>query len=40
MDFGKFNSYHRKYGINLTYDEIDTRHADMCFSNITRTHSV
>ena len=28
------------YGINLVYDQIDTLHGDMCFSNITITHSV
>ena len=28
------------YGIKLIYDEIDKPHADMCFSNITLTHSV
>jgi len=28
------------YGIKLIYDDIDTAHADMCFSNITITHSV
>ena len=28
------------YGFKLTYDQIDTAHADMCFSNITITHSV
>ena len=28
------------YGIKLIYDQIDTAHADMCFSNITITHSV
>ena len=28
------------YGIKLIYDEIYTPHADMCFSNITITHSV
>ena len=28
------------FGIRLVYDEIDTPHADMCFSNITITHSV
>ena len=28
------------YGIKLIYDEIDTAHVDMCFSNITKTHSV
>ena len=27
------------YGIKLIYDEIDTAHADMCFSSITITHS-
>ena len=28
------------YGIRLVYDQIDTPHADMCFSNIIITHSV
>ena len=28
------------FGIRLVYDQIDTPHADMCFSNITITHSV
>ena len=28
------------YGIKLVYDQIDTAHANMCFSNITITHSV
>ena len=28
------------YGIKLFYDQIDTPHADMCFSNIMITHSV
>ena len=28
------------YGIKLVNDQIDTAHADMCFSNITITHSV
>ena len=28
------------YGIKLIYDQIDTTHADMCFSNITITHAV
>ena len=28
------------YGIKLVFDQIDTAHADMCFSNITITHSV
>ena len=28
------------YGIKLIYDQIETAHADMCFSIITITHSV
>ena len=32
--------YVENYGIKLIYDEIDTPHADMCFSNKTITHSV
>ena len=28
------------YGVKLIYDQIDTPHADMCFSNITITHSI
>ena len=28
------------YGVRLIYDQIDTPHADMWFSNITITHSV
>ena len=28
------------YGIKLIYDQIETTHADMCFSNITITHSI
>ena len=28
------------YGIKLIYDQIDTAHGDMCFSNITITHSL
>ena len=27
------------YGIRLIHDQIDTAHADMCFSKITITHS-
>ena len=30
----------QNYGIKLIYDQIDTAHADMCFSNITISHSV
>ena len=30
----------KKYGIILILDQIDTAHSDMCFSNITKTHSV
>ena len=29
-----------KYGIKIIYDSIDTPLADLCFSNITETHSV
>ena len=29
-----------KDGFELNYEQIDTAHADMCFSNITITHSV
>ena len=28
------------YGIKLILDQIDTAHSDMCFSNITITHSI
>ena len=28
------------FGGRLIFDQIDTAHADMCFSNITITHSV
>ena len=28
------------YGYKLIYDQLDKPHADMCFSNITITHSV
>ena len=28
------------YGVKLINDQIDTPHADMCFSNLTITHSV
>ena len=28
------------YGIKLIYDQIESAHADICFSNITITHSV
>ena len=34
------NFFLEKYGIRLIYDQIDTPHADMCFSNITKTHFV
>ena len=27
------------YGVKFIYDQIDSAHADMCFSNITITHS-
>ena len=35
LDFTEEN-----YGTKLIYDQIETAHADMCFSNITITHSV
>ena len=35
LDFTQEN-----YGIKIIYDQLDTAHADMCFSNITITHSV
>ena len=35
LDFTKKNN-----GIKLTYDQIDTPNADMCFGNITITHSL
>ena len=28
------------YGIKLLYDEIESAHADMCFSNIMTTYSI
>ena len=28
------------YGIKVIYDDIDSAHADMCFSNTTITHSI
>ena len=34
------NFTEKNYGIKLIYDQIDTPHADMCFSNIPITHSV
>ena len=34
------NFTEENYGIKLINDEIDTPHADMCFSNIMITHSV
>ena len=34
------NFTEENYGINFIYDQLDTTHADMCFSNITITHSV
>ena len=40
MDIGNFKLYCRELGVKLIYDQIDTPHADMCFSNITISHSV
>ena len=34
------NYTEENYGTKLIYDQIDTAHANMCFSNITITHSV
>ena len=34
------NFTEENYGTKLIYDQIDTPHADMCFSNISITHSV
>ena len=34
------NFFVENYGIKMIYDQIDTAHADMSFSNITITHSV
>ena len=34
------NFSEENYGNKLIYDEIDTPHADMCFSGITITHCV
>ena len=36
----KLNFTVQIYGIRLIYDQIDTAHADMCFTNFTITHSV
>ena len=35
-----FDFTEENYSIKLIYDQIDTTHSDMCFSNITMTHSV
>ena len=34
------NFTEENYGIKMIYDQIPTPHSDMCFSNITKTHSV
>ena len=34
------NFTEENYGIKLIHDQIDKSHADICFSNITITHSV
>ena len=34
------NFTEENFGIRLAYDQRDTPHANMCFSNITKTHSV
>ena len=33
------NITEENYGVKFIYDQIDSAHADMCFSNITITHS-
>ena len=40
MEIKQFKFYRRNHGIKLIYDEIDSPNCDMCFSNITITHSV
>ena len=40
MEFLNLDFTVENHGIKLVYDQIDTAHADMCFSNITITHSV
>ena len=35
-----FNFTQELYGNKLTYDHIDTPHADLCFSDFTKTYSV
>ena len=30
----------QNYGIKLTFDQVDTAHSDICFSNNTITHSI
>ena len=41
-EWGLLNLYFtiENYGIKIVYDQVDSAHADMCFSNITITHSV
>ena len=34
------NFTEENYGIKLIFDDIDSAHSDMCFSNISITHSV
>ena len=41
MEIIKFRFYYKKkYGIKLILDQIDTAYSDMCFSKITKTHSL
>ena len=37
---GNLNLAVENYGIRIIFDQIDTPHGEMCFSNITITHSV
>ena len=40
MDETNFKIFCKNYLIKLIYDDIVTAHANMCFSNITKTHCV
>ena len=35
-----FDITQENYGIKLIYDQIDTPHADICFSKISMAHSI
>ena len=40
MEISQIKFTEENYGIKLIFDEIDSPNCDMCFSNITITHSV